>query len=232
MVPGAGGAGGNGYGPGPGFGSGGYAALAAGSTASPLSENETADILFMREEEQMAYDLYARWGTNYSQPIFKNIARSESVHISRVQALIDRYYPGTYRIGNASAGYTDARIQQMYDTLGPVGDASLHNALESGLVVEDRDIEDLDRANRKYHSSGYSRCLAGTPGRIRKPPAGILTGTGQVRLISGKYFFLKKWYREVLFRLLPGKSRSRATTSHRPFPRSPVSFLPSGYGPG
>jgi hypothetical protein len=145
-VPGAGGAGGNGYGPGPGFGSGGYAALAAGSTASPLSENETADILFMREEEQMAYDLYARWGTNYSQPIFKNIARSESVHISRVQALIDRYYPGTYRIGNASAGYTDARIQQMYDTLGPVGDASLHNALESGLVVEDRDIEDLDRA--------------------------------------------------------------------------------------
>jgi len=146
MVSDAGGAGGNGYGPGPGFGSGGYAALAAGSTASPLSKNETADILFMREEEQMVYDLYTRWGTNYSQPVFKNIARSESVHISRVQALIDRYGPGTYRIGNASSGYTDARIQQMYDTLGPVGDASLHNALESGLVVEDRDIDDLDRA--------------------------------------------------------------------------------------
>lgn len=143
--PGVVGANGNGYGPGPEFGSGGYAALAAGSNASPLSVNETADILFMREEEQMAYDLYTRWGANYSLPIFKNIARSESVHISRVQALIDRYGLGTNRIGNASSGYMDARIQQIYDTLGPVGDASLHNALESGLVVEDRDIEDLDR---------------------------------------------------------------------------------------
>lgn len=136
---------GYGYGTGPGSGTGAYAVVPAGDTGTPLSVNETNDILSMREEEQMAYDLYTRWGANYSLPVFANIARSETTHISRVQALIDRYGLGSYRIGNASAGYTDVRIQKLYDTLGPVGDASLQNALESGLVVEDQDIEDLDR---------------------------------------------------------------------------------------
>ncbi|MFA5331049.1 MAG: DUF2202 domain-containing protein [Methanoregula sp.] len=148
-IPGRGtGAGGQGYGygNGQGFGTGVYAVIPAGNTGTPLSINETNDILSMREEEQMAHDLYTRWGANYSLPVFANIARSETTHISRVQALIDRYGLGSYRIGNASAGYTDARIQKLYDTLGPVGDASLQNALESGLIVEDQDIEDLDRA--------------------------------------------------------------------------------------
>jgi hypothetical protein len=137
---------GGGYGPGPGSGTGGYAAPAAWDTTTPLTVNETNNILSMREEEQMAYDLYTRWGANYTLPVFGNIARSETTHISRVQALIDRYGLGSNRIGNASSGYTDVRIQKLYDTLGPVGDASLQNALESGLVVEDQDLEDLDRA--------------------------------------------------------------------------------------
>ena len=100
----------------------------------------------MREEEQLAHDLYARWAGMYGIPVFSNIASSETTHYSEVQLLIDRYGLTDHRIGNASAGYSDPVIQSLHTTLAAQGDASLTGALEAGLAVEERDIADLDHA--------------------------------------------------------------------------------------
>jgi hypothetical protein len=113
---------------------------------TPLTATETADILFMREEEQLAHDLYARWAMMYGIPVFSNIASSETTHYREVQLLIDRYGLTDHRIGNASVGYSDPVIQSLYTTLAAQGDASLTGALEAGLTVEERDIADLDHA--------------------------------------------------------------------------------------
>lgn len=112
--------------------------------ATLLTAAEESDILFMREEEQLAHDLYIRWGDMYAIPVFSNIAASETTHINEVQLLIDRYGLQGNQIGNASAGYHDATIQSLYNTLALQGDASLTGALEAGLAVEERDIADLD----------------------------------------------------------------------------------------
>jgi hypothetical protein len=155
--PGQGSGAGQGNGPaqagGQGAGTGQAAGLGAGGVspsllpqadASPLSATETADILFLREEEQLAHDLYTRWAAQYAVPVFSTIAGSETTHYTEVQLLIDRYgIPG--RVGNASAGYTEPAIQALYDDLGPKGDASLAGAFEGGLAVEERDIADIDR---------------------------------------------------------------------------------------
>jgi Uncharacterized protein conserved in archaea len=133
--------------PGTGTGPGGnYPVLLPSENTAPLSEMEIADILFMREEEQVAHDLYIRWAGRYTLPIFSNIADSETMHIYEVQLLVDRYGLSSERIGNATAGYSSPVIQSLYDTLGPQGDASLIAALEAGLAVEERDIADLDLA--------------------------------------------------------------------------------------
>jgi hypothetical protein len=150
---------GAGYGPGQGYGPAQSAGTAAGTGAggayptllpmtdiTPITSSETAYILFMREEEQMAHDLYARWAGMYAIPIFSNIADSETMHAYEVQLLIDRYGLTELRIGDASIGYTDPVIQSLHDTLAAQGDASLNGALEAGLAVEERDIADLDMA--------------------------------------------------------------------------------------
>lgn len=116
------------------------------SDTTSLTEAEIADILFLREEEQLAHDLYARWAGMYPLPVFSNIAASEITHYNEVQLLIDRYRLGDHRIGNASVGYTDLVIQSLYTTLSAQGDTSLTGALEASLAVEERDIADLDRA--------------------------------------------------------------------------------------
>jgi hypothetical protein len=132
-----------GTGTGPG---GNFPVLLPSENTAPLSDKEISDILFMREEEQLAHDLYIRWAARYTLPIFSNIAESETMHIYEVQLLVDRYGLSSERIGNATAGYTSPVIQSLYDTLGPQGDASLTAALEAGLAVEERDIADLDTA--------------------------------------------------------------------------------------
>lgn len=116
------------------------------SDTTPLTDAEIADILFLREEEQLAHDLYVRWAGRYPVPVFSNIAASEITHYNEVQLLIDRYGLGNHRIGNASTGYTDPVIQSLHTTLAAQGDASLTAAFEASLVVEERDIADLDKA--------------------------------------------------------------------------------------
>ena len=145
----------------PGYGQGQPAGVSPGLGAGPgmvgqsllprtdttsLTATEIADILFMREEEQLAHDLYARWAGMYGIPVFSNIASSETTHYHEVQLLIDRYGLTDHRIGNASAGYSDPVIQSLYTTFAAQGDASLTGALEAGLAVEERDIADLDHA--------------------------------------------------------------------------------------
>jgi len=134
-----------GTGAGPGAG-GIYPTLLPTKDTAPLTGSETAYILFMREEEQMAHDLYARWAGRYTIPVFSNIADSETMHAYEVQLLIDRYGLADRRIGDASMGYTDPVIQSLHDTLAAQGDVSLNGALEAGLAVEERDIADLDMA--------------------------------------------------------------------------------------
>jgi hypothetical protein len=130
-----------------GTGTGAYArALLPRTDSAPLTPQESADVLFMREEEQMAYDLYTRWAGMYTVPVFANIAASEAQHVSEVRLLMERYGLTEREIGNATAGYRNATIQSLYTTLANRGDASLTGAFEAGLAVEERDIADLDHA--------------------------------------------------------------------------------------
>jgi len=150
---------GAGYGPGQGYGpvqssgtgsgpgaGGTYPTLLPQADNTALTDTETAYMLFMQEEEQMAHDLYARWAGRYTIPVFSNIADSETMHVYEVRLLIDRYGLSAERTGNASFGYTNPVIQSLHDSLAAQGDASLNGALDAGLAVEERDIADLDMA--------------------------------------------------------------------------------------
>ena len=58
-----------------------------------LSDAELAGIVFMREEEKLARDVYLEMYDIWGRRIFANIADSEQTHMDTVLRLIQKYSP-------------------------------------------------------------------------------------------------------------------------------------------
>ena len=110
-----------------------------------LSSDETSAILFLREEEKLAHDvyitLYGKWRVN----TFENISNSEQTHTNAVYTLIQRY--GLIDpVGNHPVGvFEDSLLQNLYDTLTNYGLQSELKAYQIGAEIEDLDISDIIR---------------------------------------------------------------------------------------
>ena len=112
------------------------------ASADP-SGDEVAGLLWMREEEQLAHDVYTALDARWDVPVFATIAASEQQHIESMVALLDRYGIDDPAAGNAPGTFTDPTIQQLYDDLVADGSASLPAALAVGARIEELDIADL-----------------------------------------------------------------------------------------
>jgi hypothetical protein len=108
-----------------------------------LSEIEADAILYMREEEKLAHDVYVTLYDLWQLPVFQNIANSEQTHMEAVKTLIDRYGlpdPASTEVGV----FTDQTLQGLYDQLVMQGSQSLVEALKVGAAIEEIDILDLE----------------------------------------------------------------------------------------
>ncbi len=116
------------------------------TAVQPVSDNERASLIHMREEEKLAHDVYTlmldKWGLN----IYANISNSEQKHMDAVLGLLNTYKIAD-PVGNNGAGvFTDTSIQNLYNDLIAKGSLSLVDALEVGAMIEDMDLHDLKAA--------------------------------------------------------------------------------------
>jgi hypothetical protein len=109
--------------------------------ASDLSDAEKASLLFMREEEKLARDVYNTLYTVWGQPTFQNIAASEQAHMDEVKLLLDRYSLTDPALGPGQ--FTDPNLQALYNQLIAQGSVSVTEALNVGVLIEQTDIADL-----------------------------------------------------------------------------------------
>lgn len=109
-----------------------------------LSTTEQTDLLYSREEEKLARDVYQYLYNQWQLPIFSNIASSEQRHMDAVLSLLNLY--GLQDpVGDNGAGiFTDNTLQAFYDELTAQGSASIIAALEAGIYIEELDISDLE----------------------------------------------------------------------------------------
>lgn len=114
-------------------------------TAS-FTQTEKDAILYLREEEKLARDvyefLYTKWGSNP----FGNIRQSEQTHMDRMKTLITTYKLAD-PVGNNNdkpGVFTNALLQKYYNELATVGSQSLTEALKVGAKIEELDINDLN----------------------------------------------------------------------------------------
>ena len=112
-------------------------------TKDTLNEKEKSDLIFLREEEKLAHDVYVFSFKKYNQTIFLNISSGEQNHMNSVLNLLTKYGVAD-PIQNQSEGvFQNAILQQLYNQLTAKSDSSLTKALEVGATIEDLDINDI-----------------------------------------------------------------------------------------
>ncbi|MCI0517818.1 MAG: DUF2202 domain-containing protein [Woeseiaceae bacterium] len=161
------------------------AAQAARSTggAITLTAQEKSDLLFMREEEKLARDVYLTlfdvWGT----PVFANISTSEQQHMDAILNLLILYKLPDPTVGKPIGVFVNTELQALYDALIARGKQSALDALLVGGVIEETDIEDLNQAIATSRLSNidrvYSNLLNGSYNHLRAFASNIQALTGQ-----------------------------------------------------
>jgi len=148
----------SGQGRGPGNGKGAGAPGAGPQAASPvaayiatlpneaLSAAETDQLLFLREEEKLARDVYRALFAAHGDRSFSNIASAEQRHMDEVKLLLDRYGLADPAASTAPGEFKNARLASLYTDLVARGSISLVEALKVGATIEDLDLADVGKA--------------------------------------------------------------------------------------
>jgi hypothetical protein len=149
--------------------------------ASDLSAEESASLLFMREEEKLARDVYNALYTTWGQQSFSNIASSEQKHMDEIKVLLDRY--GLADPALDAGKFTNPDLQALYDQLVAQGSASLADALKVGAAIEEIDIRDLQAQMSKTDNADiqqvYTNLMNGSYSHLQAFTGVLLNQTGE-----------------------------------------------------
>jgi hypothetical protein len=153
------------------------------ATPGELSEDESAVLLYMREEEKLAHDVYVTLFTQWSLPIFQNISQSEQIHTDAIKILLDRYGltdPASSEIG----AFTNPDLQILYNDLIARGSQSLAEALKVGAAIEEIDILDLQTHLAETDNADiqkvYNNLMNGSYNHLRAFVSTLNTQTGEI----------------------------------------------------
>lgn len=101
-------------------------------------------LVFLREEEKLARDVYTALYAEWKISAFCNIAISESRHMASVKTLLDRYELMDPSAVDEPGVFANTELQTLYDQLVTQGSQSLQEALKVGVSIETLDIGDLE----------------------------------------------------------------------------------------
>lgn len=149
---------------------------------SELSASEATDLLYMREEEKLAQDVYVTLFETWGLPIFDNIAASEQQHTAAIKALLDIYAlddPASSEIGV----FTNPDLQALYTDLVARGSQSIAEAIKVGGAIEEIDILDLQARLAQTDNADiiqvYNNLLRGSENHLRSFANNLQIQTGE-----------------------------------------------------
>jgi hypothetical protein len=161
------------------------AAQRAGTTTTriTLSDQEKKDLLFMREEEKLARDVYLTLYDVWDTPVFANIAASEQRHMDAILGLLNTYKLPDPAASKVVGEFTNEELQKLYTDLIGMGKQSALDALQVGGLIEETDIYDLrvamEAARLAKIDTVYANLLNGSYNHLRAFASKITAITGQ-----------------------------------------------------
>jgi hypothetical protein len=146
-----------------------------------LTHEEIDDLLFLREEEKLARDVYLYSYNKYNVQIFKNISNSEIQHMNNVLQLLNKYNLQDSASPNIGE-FHNVTLQSVYNELIIQSDISLLEALKIGDKIEDLDIRDIGlneaRTSKLDILSLYSTLKCGSRNHLRNFNNQVLQNNG------------------------------------------------------
>jgi len=135
--------------------------------ASNLTDDETAGIILMREEEKLARDVYTVLYEEWGIKTFYNIAKSEQKHFDAIGDELIKEFGLEDPVAEDIPGvFNSPELQELYDMLIEKGTESVEGAIEVGLTIEDLDMYDLqsliDSTENELIKTVYGNLLKGS----------------------------------------------------------------------
>ena len=146
-----------------------------------LTEAEAHDLLFMREEEKLARDVYITLYNEWNARVFNNISQSEQKHMDALLGLLNKYGLEDPVLGFGK--FADEELQELFDALVATGLESKLDAMMVGALIEEVDIEDIvlamDRTGKADILSIYGNLVAGSENHLNAFVKNIEAITGE-----------------------------------------------------
>ena len=112
-----------------------------------LTVAETTTLLYVREEEKLARDVYLTLYNRWGQKVFQTIATtSEQTHMDAIKTQLDLYGLNDPVMSDIVGAFTDSSLGTLYTQLTQQGSTSLTEGLKVGAFIEEYDIQDLQEA--------------------------------------------------------------------------------------
>jgi hypothetical protein len=168
-----------------GGGGGGQGQTIPLGTLQPLAGTEEKTMLFVREEEKMARDVYLTLYAQWADPTFYSIAtKSEQQHMNNVKAMLDNLGIADPVVVDAAGAFSNADILALYGSLLARGAITLSEGLAVGAYIEEFDIIDVQKARDEVASGSnqlpilqtYDSLLCGSRNHLRSFAAQIGAG--------------------------------------------------------
>jgi hypothetical protein len=143
-------------------------------------------MLFVREEEKMARDVYLTLYTQWGDQTFYSIAtKSEQQHMNNVKAMLDNLGIPDPVISDSAGAFTNTDIRALYGDLLVRGSVTLGEGWAVGAYIEEFDIVDVQKARDEVASGSnqlpilqtYDSLLCGSRNHLRAF-AGQMVGGG------------------------------------------------------
>lgn len=122
---------------------GGFQSLFDEIEPVPLSPAEVDEVVYLREEEKLARDVYLTLADRWQLPIFANIARAEQQHMDVVLLLLELQGITDPVTDDAVGAFSNAELGGLFVELTEDGATDLVSALTVGATIEDMDLADL-----------------------------------------------------------------------------------------
>jgi hypothetical protein len=136
-----------------------------------ISEDEKEGLLFMREEEKLARDVYSMLHDKWGLTIFANISQSEQTHTEAVRTLLVKYDIVDPVSDDSVGKFVNTDLAKLYTDLIAEGQKSAVDALKVGALIEDLDIKDLQESIAKTDNDDiklvYENLMKGSRNHLR-----------------------------------------------------------------
>jgi hypothetical protein len=98
---------------------------------------------YMVEEEKLARDVYTVLAKTAAYPRFKNIANAEQFHLDQMSMVLKDYGLWNATLNRAPGVFYNKELSALYKTLIAKGQLSALDAIQVGIIIEEKDIADL-----------------------------------------------------------------------------------------